>query len=111
NYSISRAQPVEVRCDGARKAVTRIASFEHRHDASARVLPGNLDHDIRELGEVGVSERELAERIAGARIEAGRDHHELGPEALRGRNEARSKRAENLVAAGAGRERPVDDAA
>ena len=46
--------------DRAREAVARVASFEHRHDASARVLAGDLDDDCRELGEVGVGERELA---------------------------------------------------
>src|SRR6188474_1006628 len=107
----SHAQAVEMRADGAREAVARVASFEHRHEASTRMLPGDTGDDRRQLGEVGVGEGELAERIAGARIEAGRNHHELRLEALRRRHQPGAKRAENLVAARAGRERPVDDAA
>jgi hypothetical protein len=54
--------------DGAREAVARVAAFEHRHDAAPRVLAGDSGNERRQLGEVGVGQRELAERIAGARM-------------------------------------------
>src|SRR5258705_4739208 len=106
----SRGQAIEMRTDGAREAVTRVASLEHRHDASTRMLPGDPGDDRRQLGEVSVGEGELAERIAGARIEAGRNHHQLRLEPLRRRHQLAAEHAENLVAARASRERTVDDA-
>ena len=50
--------------DGPREAVERIASLEHRDDASARVLSSDLGDECRQFGEVGVREGEPAERIA-----------------------------------------------
>src|SRR2546425_10245813 len=107
----SRAQAPDVRIDRAREAVEGVTSLEHRHDASARVLSGDLGDDAGEFGKIAVGQSEPAERIAGARVEAGRDHHELGLEALRRRYQPGPKRIENLVAASACRERPVNSAA
>ena len=59
--------------DGTRETVQRVAALEHRHQSSARMLTGDLAHHVREIGEILIGERELAERIASARVEAGRD--------------------------------------
>jgi hypothetical protein len=56
------------------------------------VLLRDLEDERGEVGEVGVGERELAERIAGARVEAGGNHHQIRLEALGCRHEAGAKR-------------------
>src|SRR5438034_10748818 len=98
-----------MRRHGARQTVERISAFEDRHDAPARVLARDADRDTGELCEILIGQREAAERIAGARIEAGGDHHELRLESIRRRHQRLAKDAENLFAAGSGGKWIVDD--
>src|ERR1700680_5166940 len=97
--------------DGTRETVQRVAALEHRYQSSARMLTGELDHHVSEIGEVLIGEGELAERIASARVEAGGGHHQLRLEALRGGYEHVTKHTQNLLAARARRERPIENQA
>src|ERR1700730_4877082 len=95
--------------DGTRETVQRVAALEHGHESSSRVLTSDLDDHVREIGEILIGEGELAEWIAGARVEAGGGHHQLRFEALRGRHEHVPKHTQNLLAARARRERPIEN--
>src|ERR1700681_1280826 len=95
--------------DGTRETVQRVAPLEHRYQSSARMLTGDLDHHVREIGEILIGEGELPEWIAGARVEPGGGHHQLRLETLRGGHEHVTKHTQNLLAARARRGPPVDD--
>src|SRR6266850_4877293 len=98
-----------MRSHGERQTLERIPTLEDGHHSSARVLTRDADHDVGEPAEILIGQREPAERIAGARVEAGGDHHQLRLEALRGGDEAFTERAENLLAPGTSGKRIVDD--
>src|ERR1700724_1866377 len=82
--------------DGTREPVQRVAPLEHGHESSRRMLPGDLDHHVREIGEILIGEGELPEWIAGARVEAGGGDHQLRLETLRSGHEHLAKHTQNL---------------
>jgi len=77
----------KMRRDRERQTLERVSTFEHGDDASARMPARDADHDVGELGEILIGQREPAERIAGARVEAGGNHHQLRLEPVRGGHE------------------------
>ena len=103
--SIPRAQAAEVGADSPREAVERVASLEHRYDASARVLRGRspATSAVSSAKSASVSvnlpsgsparESKPAEIMTSSGLKRSAAGTQLG-----------AKRAENLVAAGAGRE-------
>ena len=53
-----------------------VTALKHRHHAGPRVVVGDFEHDLGEVGEIGVGQCELAERISQLQErarEAGRD--------------------------------------
>ena len=93
------AQGFHVGRGGGRQAAQGVAAFQHRNDAAAGVPVGNLHHESGEVGEVAVGQSEAAQQIAGARVEAGRDQDEVGPELLRYRSKPVLDRAQDFLAA------------
>src|SRR5262245_54620336 len=75
------------------------------------MLPGDAEDDAGELVEILIGQREAAERIADARVEAGRDHHELRLESIRQRYKPLTERRDNLWRARSRGERIVHDQA
>ena len=61
----SCGQPSQMGRDGARKTVECVTTFEHGHEPSARVLARDRKHDVGEIREILVREREPAQRIPG----------------------------------------------
>src|SRR5579859_2550292 len=55
---------------GRCQACQAVAAFQHRDQPAARILVRDFQHESGELGEIGVGESELAERISYPRIEA-----------------------------------------
>ena len=81
-----------------------VAAFEHGDEAAVAVVGGELQQNAGQRGEVFVGERELAERVADAGVEAGGDHDEIGPESLQRGQQPLADRTANLLHAGAGGE-------
>src|SRR5689334_6260816 len=67
----------------------------------------DLTHQFGEIYEIGVGQRELAQRIAESRIESGGNKNQVGLECIRGRQKHLLKRAQNISAARSRRERNV----
>ena len=99
-------------CRGGRaKATQVVTTLEHRNQPSAGVLVGDLQYQIRQLGEIPVGESKASERVVDARVEARRNQHQIRLEAFRGRREPVAKHAQDLLAACACREWAIHDAA
>src|SRR6266404_301233 len=71
-------QGFHVRADSAREAGQAVASFKNGDQTPARMLVGDLEHDARQVGEVGVSELEMSQRIASAGIETCGNQYQVG---------------------------------
>ena len=71
-----------MRARRAGQSFERVPAFQDGHQASSRMLTCDLQKNVGEGGKVRICEREPAERVAKARVEAGRDHHELRLESV-----------------------------
>ncbi|UCF75312.1 MAG: 50S ribosomal protein L3 N(5)-glutamine methyltransferase, partial [Betaproteobacteria bacterium] len=87
---------------GAREM--RTLPREYRHEPAAGVDPCDGEHHAGQVGEILIGEGKPAERIAGARIKARRDEHELRLEAIHGGEERLPEGAEDLFPSRAGRQ-------
>lgn len=88
-----------------------VAAFQDADQAPARVPGGDLQHDRCHLTEVGVLEQEPAQRIAAARIKAGGDEYEIGPELVHGRDQFLAERPQHLCMTGPGGQGPIQSCA
>ena len=80
-----------MRLGGGGEASKTVAAFEDRQELAFGVFFGEFEHGGGERGEVLIGELEAAQRVAVARIEAGREDDELGLEFGHGRNESIAK--------------------
>ena len=48
----SGSQSSKMDADGTRETVKRVAPLEHGHESSRRMLTGDLDHHVSEIGEI-----------------------------------------------------------
>ncbi len=70
------------------------------------MLAGQIEHQAREFHVVFVGQFESTERVALARVEAGRDHHQLRLVTVHGIRQG-MERGQEFPPAGAGRHRPI----
>ena len=99
-----------VRANRLRQAVQIVTAFENRNDPAAAMFIGSLHHQRGQVGEVRVSQPEMAQRIAQPRIETGRDENQIGLEFIHARRPPVAKRAQNPIAPGTRREGTIERA-
>ena len=86
-----------------------VAALEQRHDAPAAASTGDRDQFPRQPFEIGLGEREPAERIGAVRVKSCRDDKKVGPETVERRQQRIAPGAPESLAAFARRQRSVRD--
>ena len=104
-------QHLQVRHDAARQGRRVIAALEDGDDAALAVAVGEPAQLARHPGEVVLDQRHAGQRVVGVGVEAGRDQDQLRPPAVDRRQHVALDHPPPRLAAGAGRQRPVEDVA
>jgi hypothetical protein len=101
-------QATDVGIGGESQALQIVATLQQGDQTALAVVIGEVGEHCRELAEVVIPEKELAERIPNSGVEPGRDQDEIGAKFPGSREKQFTKSGEDFRRSAAGRQRAVD---